>query len=182
MNTQRIKAVGYGESVITNHCLDGVRCSDTEHRVNRRTEFKIIAGPKTIRIKREVIRKKSNSSGGGAQSYIHDHHPIFSFVKDSIHLGTLIKGETKPVEYHFTNVGDEDLIIEVVTACKCTDLNWPKEPIKPGESGVISAVYDTKTQHLGDNVKVIDIIANTERLVTEVRFSSVLVESVKKTK
>jgi len=183
INTQRIKPVGYGEAVIINHCVDGVRCSDTEHRQNRRTEFKIIAGPKTIKIKREVIRKKtSSSSGGGAQSSINEPYPILNFVKDSISLGTLIKGETKPVEYHFTNVGDEDLIIEVVTACKCTDLKWPKEPIKPGEKGVISAIYDTSTQDLGKNVKVIDIIANTERLVTEVRFSSVLVENVKKTK
>jgi len=182
VNTQRIKAVGYGESFITNHCTDGVRCSDTEHRVNRRTEFKIISGPKTIRIKREVIRKKSSSSIGGAQSYIEESYPIFSFVKDSIHIGTIEKGELKPVEYHFTNVGDADLIIEVVTACKCTNLEWPKEPIKPGEKGVISAIYDTSTQYLGENVKVIDIIANTEHLVTEVRFSSVLVENIKKTK
>ena len=182
VNTQRIKAVGYGEAVITNQCVDGVRCSDSEHRINRRTEFKIIAGPKTIKIKTEVIRKKSSSSTGGAQSYIHQHYPIFSFVRDSIHLGTLVKGETKEVEYHFTNTGDEDLIIEVVTACKCTDLKWPKEPIKPGAKGVISVVYDSNTQHLGENVKVIDIIANTERLVTEVRFSTLLVENIKKTK
>lgn len=62
INAARIKAVGYGEAVITNQCVDGVRCSESEHRINRRTEFKIIAGPKTIKIKTEVIKKKSNSS------------------------------------------------------------------------------------------------------------------------
>jgi peptidoglycan-associated lipoprotein len=182
ISTERIKAVGYGESIITNQCTDGVRCSESEHRVNRRTEFKIIAGPKTIKIKTEVIRKKSSSSIGGKQAFIYEPYPIISFVKDSIHIGTLIKGETKPIEYHFTNTGDSDLIIEVVTTCKCTDLEWPKTPVKPGEKGVIKAVYDTSTQHLGENVKTIDIIANTEHLVTEVKFSSVLVENMKKTK
>ena len=179
--TQRIKAVGYGEAVITNQCVDGIRCSESEHRINRRTEFKIIAGPKTIKIKTQVIKKKTSSSGG-SQSFIYEPFPKFSFVKDSIHLGTLVKGESKPIEYHFTNVGDADLIIEVVTTCKCTDLKWPKTPIKPGEKGVISATYNTSSQHLGENVKTIDIIANTKHLVTEVKFSSMLVENMKKTK
>ena len=49
----RINAVGYGEKVILNKCKNRVPCSDEEHRVNRRTEFKIIAGPQTIEIKRE---------------------------------------------------------------------------------------------------------------------------------
>jgi len=48
----RIQPVGYGESVILNHCTNGTRCSDDEHRVNRRTEFKMISGPDTI----EIIR------------------------------------------------------------------------------------------------------------------------------
>lgn len=51
----RINAVGYGEGVILNECKNGVRCTDDQHRVNRRTEFKIIAGPETIEIKREII-------------------------------------------------------------------------------------------------------------------------------
>ncbi len=39
---KRIKAVGYGESRLKNHCSDGVKCSDTEHAVNRRTEVKVL--------------------------------------------------------------------------------------------------------------------------------------------
>lgn len=184
VSSERIKAVGYGESQITNHCTEGVRCSDTEHRVNRRSEFKIIAGPQTIEIKKQVTKRKtsSSSSGGGSQSWQDEKYPIFSFVKDSIDLGTLVKGDQKEVEYHFTNTGDADLIIEVVTACKCTNIEYPKEAIQPGEQGVIKAVYDTSEQKLGQTVKVIDIIANTERLVTEVRFISNLVERMKKTK
>ncbi len=179
----RIKAVGYGETQITNHCVEGVRCSDTEHRVNRRSEFKIIAGPKTIEIKKQVTKRKTtgSSTGGGAQSF-HDEYPIFSFVRDSISIGTLAKGETKDMEFHFTNTGDIDLIIEVVTACKCTNIDWPKEAIKPGKMGVIKATYDTSTQKLGESIKTIDIIANTESLVTEIKFSSNLVEALKKTK
>jgi outer membrane protein OmpA-like peptidoglycan-associated protein len=34
----RIKAVGYGEARLRNHCRDGVECSEEEHQYNRRTE------------------------------------------------------------------------------------------------------------------------------------------------
>ena len=54
IDKKRIKPVGYGESVILNKCKNGVKCTDDEHRENRRTEFKIIAGPQTIEIKKQV--------------------------------------------------------------------------------------------------------------------------------
>lgn len=38
----RLKAVGYGESKPLNHCKNGVQCSEEEHALNRRTEFKIV--------------------------------------------------------------------------------------------------------------------------------------------
>ena len=56
---ERIQPVGYGESKILNKCVNGVKCTDDEHRFNRRTEFKIVAGPTTIQIKKTRLRKKS---------------------------------------------------------------------------------------------------------------------------
>lgn len=49
ISEDRIRAKGYGESQIINGCVEGVTCSDEEHRQNRRTEFKIIAGPTSVR-------------------------------------------------------------------------------------------------------------------------------------
>ena len=37
----RISAKGYGESMLTNRCADGVKCSEAEHQANRRTEFRV---------------------------------------------------------------------------------------------------------------------------------------------
>jgi outer membrane protein OmpA-like peptidoglycan-associated protein len=42
ISKKRLKAKGFGETKLLNHCADGVTCTDEEHRVNRRTEFKII--------------------------------------------------------------------------------------------------------------------------------------------
>jgi len=38
----RITAKGYGESMLLNKCANGVRCTEAEHQLNRRTEFKIV--------------------------------------------------------------------------------------------------------------------------------------------
>lgn len=42
VNKYRLKYKGYGESMLLNKCADGVRCSDSDHAVNRRTDFKVI--------------------------------------------------------------------------------------------------------------------------------------------
>ncbi len=57
---ERIKPVGYGESVILNECTNGVKCEDDAHRFNRRTEFKIIAGPTTITINKKRLIKRTS--------------------------------------------------------------------------------------------------------------------------
>lgn len=54
----RIKAVGYGETKLLNKCGNGVTCSEEEHRLNRRSEFKIISGPQTIEIEVEQNTEK----------------------------------------------------------------------------------------------------------------------------
>jgi len=40
---ERIVGKGYGESMLINRCADGVPCSEEEHQLNRRTEFKILS-------------------------------------------------------------------------------------------------------------------------------------------
>lgn len=38
----RIEAKGYGETQLLNRCSNGISCTEAEHQLNRRTEFKII--------------------------------------------------------------------------------------------------------------------------------------------
>ncbi|MBL7882533.1 MAG: OmpA family protein [Bacteroidia bacterium] len=41
IDKKRLSAKGFGESQLTNKCVNGVECSDAEHKQNRRTVFKI---------------------------------------------------------------------------------------------------------------------------------------------
>jgi outer membrane protein OmpA-like peptidoglycan-associated protein len=43
VNPVNIVGKGYGESLLLNRCKNGVDCSEDEHQVNRRTEFKILS-------------------------------------------------------------------------------------------------------------------------------------------
>lgn len=42
IDKNRITAHGYGETQLLNKCSNGVECSEEEHQLNRRTEFKIV--------------------------------------------------------------------------------------------------------------------------------------------
>ncbi len=41
IDKKRITAKGYGETVLVNKCSNGVECTEEEHQMNRRTEFKV---------------------------------------------------------------------------------------------------------------------------------------------
>lgn len=47
IDANRITAIGYGESQLTNKCKNNVRCSEKEHQQNRRTEF-VILNPEVL--------------------------------------------------------------------------------------------------------------------------------------
>ena len=42
ISSERVTYKGFGETLLLNHCKNGVNCSDQEHEVNRRSEFIVI--------------------------------------------------------------------------------------------------------------------------------------------
>lgn len=79
------------------------------------------------------------------------------------------EGEMKAFLIPFANIGETDLEIELATACKCTEVEWPRQAIPPNYSSQIYVIFDS-TDFSGEVVKVVDIIANTEAVVTEAWF------------
>ncbi len=45
IDKKRLKAIGYGETKLLNKCANNVECTDDEHKINRRSEFKISESP-----------------------------------------------------------------------------------------------------------------------------------------
>ncbi|MFW6351068.1 MAG: DUF1573 domain-containing protein [Bacteroidota bacterium] len=70
--------------------------------------------------------------------------PELKFSKDAEQLGTiLVKDlETYKLQVEFTNEGDAPLVLSHVRGCCGTRIkNWPKEPVMPGEEGVIEIEF-----------------------------------------
>lgn len=73
--------------------------------------------------------------------------------------GTLLQGADGGCEFVFTNKGEKPLLLTNVRAsCGCTAPTWPREPILPGETGVIKVGYNTNI--VGIFSKVISVNSN----------------------
>ena len=89
------------------------------------------------------------SLSGQAASGVH-----MTFEQEHIDLGKMKKGDTRTFQYIFTNTGKETIEIELVTACECSTVDWPRRPIHPGEKGVIDVVFDSAQKDVSETVEV----------------------------
>ena len=101
--------------------------------------------------------------------------PVITFDENMQDIVTLERGESHTLFFDFTNTGSQDLVIDLVTACKCTELDWPRTPVAPGEKGQIKVVFDSTSMEIGEIIKTVDIIANTDPLVVEAKFKANIV-------
>lgn len=87
--------------------------------------------------------------------------PQMKFENDTHDFGKIKQGDKVTYKFNFINNGKSPLIItNAVASCGCTQPEWPKTPIKPGESGQIAVTYNS-TGHSGLQDKMITITANT---------------------
>ena len=69
----------------------------------------------------------------------------FKFEKEVHDFGNVKEGTQAEYVFKFTNIGKEPLVITNVQAsCGCTTPKWTKEPVKPGETGQVTAIYNSK--------------------------------------
>lgn len=87
--------------------------------------------------------------------------PEISFVKTVHNYGTIVRGSNGTCEFKFTNTGKEPLILSKPrSSCGCTVPTWPKEPILPGNSDVITVTYNTNT--IGPINKTVTVTSNAK--------------------
>jgi len=90
---------------------------------------------------------------------VNPNAPEASFETDVVDYGTIEYDADGNREFKFKNTGKEPLIIYSATgSCGCTVPTWPKEPIKPGETGSIKVHYDTK--RAGNFEKSVTVASN----------------------
>ena len=87
------------------------------------------------------------------------------FDKISFDYGTLKTGDVKTGIFTYTNVGNKPLVLfDVTVSCDCTEVEWQKEPVMPGKTGTIKAVYTAKTTGVIAKQITVQSNAQTDRI------------------
>lgn len=87
--------------------------------------------------------------------------PGIIFESNVINYGTINYDSDGTREFRFKNTGKSPLIISNVQgSCGCVVPNYPKEPIKPGATGVIKVRYNTK--RVGQFEKSLTVTSNAK--------------------
>lgn len=79
-----------------------------------------------------------------------------------IDLGEVKRGEKRNLEFEYTNISKDEVEIEVVTACSCTETDYTVARMQPGESGKIVLVFDSKSKDKSETIDVDIILKNTD--------------------
>ena len=87
--------------------------------------------------------------------------PEFEFTEEVVDFGDISQGESVKKRFEFKNVGNSDLIISNASgSCGCTVPSWPRQPIRPGQKGVIDVEFNSEGKS-GRQHKTVTLIANT---------------------
>ncbi len=84
-----------------------------------------------------------------------------TFEKVEHNFGKIKQGDKVDYNFKFKNTGTADLIISSAKgSCGCTVPEYPKEAVKPGESGEIKVSFNSDGKS-GEQSKTVSIFANT---------------------
>lgn len=72
----------------------------------------------------------------------HDVPSQMDFIETTFDFGIIQNGIEQKCSFEFKNTSKATLIINnVIVSCGCTNPQWTKKPLHPGESGKIEIVY-----------------------------------------
>lgn len=103
-----------------------------------------------------------------------DASPVIVFDSTTYNYGKIpYKGDGSCI-FEFKNSGKQPLLLTKVRAsCGCTTPSWPKKPIKPGDSGSIKVMYNTRIR--GNFSKSIRVYSNAENSPVTLRIKGQVV-------
>ncbi len=100
--------------------------------------------------------------------------PEIEFKETEHDFGKVIEGEIVTYSFRFKNTGGSDLIISSVsTSCGCTASEYPRDPVEPGEEGIVRLSFDS-SRRKGFQNKTATVLANTQPNRTGLRIKAMV--------
>lgn len=98
----------------------------------------------------------------------------FQFEREAHDFGRVVEGDVPTYEFKFKNVGTAPITLEYVRpSCGCTSPEWSKEPVMPGDEGIIIVKYNSQGR-MGMFNKTITITSNAEETSKVIRIQGVV--------
>jgi hypothetical protein len=120
--------------------------------------FMAACGNKNEGVNPDVVSNPATANGTPDQSKL----PKFEFEKTEYNFGEIMQGQQVTHEFKFKNTGGSDLVItNAVGSCGCTVPEFPKDPVKPGNSGIIKVTFNSDGKQDEQN-KTVTLTANTQ--------------------
>ena len=109
----------------------------------------------------EQNMQEMTDTNSGTEVVASSESPVMTFEKTEHDFGTITQGENVTHIFKFTNTGKSDLLIaDAKGSCGCTVPDFPRTPIKPGESGEMKVTFNSAGRN-GMQSKTVDITTNT---------------------
>lgn len=86
--------------------------------------------------------------------------PFVTWDKKMLDLGKVPKGEKRSFFYEFTNTSKEDAQIEIVDACECTKVEFPRGAIQPGGKGKLEVIFDSTEKDSSETIGINVVFKN----------------------
>ncbi len=112
----------------------------------------------THQLPADIIYNPNTAEGTSTMDML----PVITFDTEEHDFGQIIEGEVVTYAFKFKNTGKSDLLISSVsTSCGCTVSKYDREPVKPGEPGILQVTFDSKGRK-GFQNKTITVLSNTQ--------------------
>jgi Protein of unknown function (DUF1573) len=105
------------------------------------------------------MKNKADVQAGNPAPHFTDSTTV-QMIDSAYNFGKVTDGEKVEYSYRFRNTGKNPLIVSsAVASCGCTVPEKPEEPIKPGETGFLKVVFNSKGR-VGEVHKEITVTSN----------------------
>lgn len=102
--------------------------------------------------------------------------PVISFETTTFDFGKIYEGEKVKYSFKFTNTGKSDLLISKVSAsCGCTVAEYPKKPIRPGQTESITVEFNSSGRR-GQQSKTVAVMTNAQPSTIVLTVKAMVVE------
>jgi Protein of unknown function (DUF1573) len=124
--------------------------------------------------KTPVVKTKPADDGFDPNKFT----PVLTFDTKFHDFGTIKSGEITPVfVYNFTNTGNAELHIDMVSGCDCSEFDWTRTAVPVGGKGFVSVKFNSNKAEIEDHKKKLDKFV--EVILKETKNGYVIAESLK---